>query len=58
MKNVTPEIQLFMVKNNSALISIADELSLQTDGSLKPKRNIPECMKSFLSTDDIPHPRD
>ena len=50
MKNVTPEIQLFMVKNNSALISIADELSLQTDGSLKPKRNIPECIKSFLST--------
>jgi len=44
MKNITPEIQQFLVKNNSALISMADELSLQTDGSFKAKRSIPECM--------------
>ena len=43
-KNITPEIQQFLVKNNSALISMADELSLQTDGSFKAKRSIPECM--------------
>jgi len=43
-KNVTPEIQQFMVKNNSALISMADELSMQPDGSFKPKRGIAECM--------------
>ena len=41
VKNVTPEIQQFMAKNNSALISMADELILQTDGSFKLTRNIP-----------------
>ena len=51
-KNVTPEIQQFMAKNNSILLSMADELSLQPDGSFKPVRGIPECMKSFLSTDE------
>ena len=44
-KNVTPEIQQFMAKNNSVLFSMESELSLQTDGSFKLKRNIAECMK-------------
>jgi len=57
-KNVTPEIQQFMAKNNSVLFTMADELTLQPDGSFKPVRSIPECMKSFLSTDDIPQSRD
>jgi len=52
VKNITPEIQQFMAKNNSLLLSMADELILQTDGSFRVKRNIHECMKSFLSTDD------
>ena len=46
MKNVTPEIQQFMDKNNSIIFSMEAELSLQPDGSFKPKRSIPECMKS------------
>ena len=37
-KNVTPEIKQFMAKNNSVLFSMADELTLQTDGSFKPVR--------------------
>ena len=45
-KNVTPEIQQFMAKNNSVLFSMADELHLLQDGSFKPKRSIAECMKS------------
>ena len=45
-KNITPEIQQFMAKNNSILFSMADELTLQPDGSYRAKRNIPECMKS------------
>ena len=52
MNNITPEIQLFMVKNNSILFSMADELRLHPDGSFRVKRTIQECMKSFLSTDD------
>ena len=46
VKNITPEIQQFMAKNNSILLSMADELSLQTNGSFKPVRGIAECMKS------------
>ena len=45
-KNITPEIQQFMANNNSILLSMADELHLQPDGSFKPKRGITECMKS------------
>ena len=45
-KNITPEIQQFMVKNNSILFSMADELTLQPDGSFKPVRGISEYMKS------------
>jgi len=41
VKNITPEIQQFLVKNNSILLSMADELTLQPDGSFKPIRNIP-----------------
>ena len=41
MKNVTPEIQQFLFNNNSILLSMADELTLQPDGSFKPIRNIP-----------------
>ena len=58
MKNVIREIQQFMAKNNSVLLSMADELIMQPDGSFRVKRNIQECMKSFLSTDDIPQSRD
>ena len=40
-KNITPEIQQFMAKNNSVLFSMADELNLLQDGSFKLVRNIP-----------------
>ncbi len=46
VKNITPEIQQFMAKNNSVLLSMEAELSLQQDGSFKPVRCIAECMKS------------
>ena len=46
VKNITPEIQHFLARNNSKLISIADELTLQPDGSFKPVCSIRECMKS------------
>jgi len=49
VKNITPELQQFMAKNNSILFSMADELHLQTDGSFKSISNIPECMKSNRS---------
>jgi len=45
-KSVTPEIQQFLDMNKFGLLSIADELILQTDGSFKPVFGIPECMKS------------
>ena len=38
VKNITPEIQQFFAKNNSILLSMADELHLQPDGSFKPVR--------------------
>ena len=41
VKNITPEMQQFIDKNKFILLSIADELQLQTDGSFKPVRNIP-----------------
>ena len=47
VKNVTPEIQQFMAKNNSILLSMADELNLLQDGSFKPVRGIAECMKTY-----------
>ena len=47
VKNITPEIQQFMAKNNSVLFSMADELTLQPDGSFKPVRGIPECMNAM-----------
>ena len=40
-KNITPEMQQFIDKNKFILLSIADELTLQTDGSFKSVRNIP-----------------
>ena len=46
VKNITTEIQQFMANNNSVLLSMADELTLQPDGSFKPKRRIPECMNT------------
>jgi len=46
VKNIAPEIQQFMAKNNSILLSMADELHLQPDGSFKPVCSIRECMKS------------
>lgn len=45
VKNITPEIQQFFAKNNSILLSMADELHLQPDGSFKSLRSISECMK-------------
>ena len=47
MKNITPEIQQFMAKNNSVLLSMEAELSLQQDGSFNPKRSIAECVKPY-----------
>jgi hypothetical protein len=44
VKSITPEIKQFMAKNNSVLLSMADELTLQPDGSFKPVRSIAECM--------------
>ena len=49
MKNITPEIQHFLANNNSILLSMADELHLQQDGSFKLVRGISECMKSCSS---------
>ena len=46
-KNITPEIQQFMAKNNSVLLSMEAELSLQQDGSFNPKRSIAECVKPY-----------
>ena len=46
VKNITPAIQQFMAKNNSVLFSMADELTLQPDGSFRSKRGIAECMQS------------
>ena len=57
-KNITPEIQQFMAKNSSILFSIEAELSLQPDGSFKPVRNIPECMKSADRSFFIPRLRE
>ncbi len=48
MKNVTPEIQKFIDKNDFVLLSIQDELRLQPDGSFKPKRSISECMNLVI----------
>ncbi|MEI8248523.1 MAG: hypothetical protein WCI51_22015 [Lentisphaerota bacterium] len=45
VKNITTEIQQFFAKNNSVLLSMEAELSLQQDGSFKSKRSIAECMK-------------
>ena len=44
VKNITPEIHQFMAKNNSILLSMADELHLQPDGSFKQVRGIAECI--------------
>ena len=44
MKNITPEIQHFLANNNSILLSMEAELSMQSDGSFKPKRSIAECI--------------
>ena len=46
MKNITLEIQQFLARNNSILLSMADELTLQPDGSFRPRRCIPECQTS------------
>ncbi len=45
VKNITPEIQQFLARNNSVLFSMEAELSLQSDGSYRPKRSISECIK-------------
>ena len=45
-RGITPEAQQFLEKNNSVLLSMADELTLQPDGSFKPVRGIGECMQS------------
>jgi len=53
VKNITPEIQQFFAKNNSILLSMADELHLQPDGSFKVVQSISECMT--LHDQDCPH---
>jgi len=45
-RRLAPEAQQLLAGNNSILLSMADELNLQPDGSFKPKRSISECMKS------------
>jgi len=45
MKNISPEIQQFLARNNSTLFSMETELNLQSDGSFKPVRGITEFMK-------------
>ena len=51
VKNITPEIQQFLARNNSVLLSMADELKLQPDGSFKPKEasknNMNICCRRF-----------
>jgi len=47
VKNITPEIQQFIAKNNSILFSMEAELSMQQDGSFKPKHSIAECMNQY-----------
>ena len=46
VKDITPAIQQFLDKNHSVLFSMESELTLQPDGSFKPKRSISACMKS------------
>ena len=48
MKSIAQEIQQFLARNNSILLSMADELTLQPDGSFKPVRSILECLKSMF----------
>ena len=38
MKSIAQEIQQFLARNNSILLSMADELTLQLNGSFKPVR--------------------
>ena len=40
VKNIAPEIQQFMAKNNSILLSMADELHLQQNGSFRHRRSL------------------
>ena len=47
VKNITPEIQQLMAKNNSVLFSMEEKLILQPDGSFKPVRGMFECIKSY-----------
>ena len=47
LKSITPAIQQFMAKNNSILFSMEAELSMQQDGSFKPKHSIAECMNQY-----------
>ena len=45
VKKINPEIQQFIAKSSSVMLFMEAELSLQPDGSFKPKRSIAECMK-------------
>ena len=45
-RGLDPEAQQFLDGNNSLLLSMEAELSLQADGSFKSLRSISECMKS------------
>ena len=44
-RGLDPEAQQFLAGNNSLLLSMEAELSLQADGSFKSLRSISECMK-------------
>ena len=50
VKNITTEIQQFMAKNNSILLSMTDELHLQPDGSFKPVRSMTPSNHRCLQT--------
>jgi len=45
-RGMTLEAQELLAGNRSALLSMEAELSLQSDGSFKPKRSIAESLKS------------
>jgi len=47
MRGMTLKAQQLLVKSNSFLLSMANELTLQPDGSFKSVRNISKCMKSY-----------
>lgn len=46
-RGITPEAQELLAGNHAVVLSMADELTLQSDGSFKSKRSMAECIKSY-----------